>query len=262
AELSTGWSNPVSIGAARVRVCFSPEPKDQRTQIDTVVEAIRKAESSVLFCIFTPTDEELRKACFAAGDKGLMMYGLVNNISPESATEAEKAQANGETLASPRLANLELYHRNKNERDVIEGSYFSRSTAPQGFEVERRYFPGEKPSKVPPVVIHHKFIVIDAETSNPVVYTGSANMSENSEHNNDENLLEIRDKRIARIYLAEFMRLYEHYRARAIFIKQKEQALQGNPAPQQKLKLQTDLSWARKYYVDGSPESRARQAMA
>lgn len=262
AELSTGWSDTVSIGAAKVRVCFSPEPKDQRTQIDTVVEAIRNAKSSVLFCIFTPTDQALREACFAAGDKGLMMYGLVNNISPASAMEAEQAQANGETLASPKLANMELYHRNQNEKDVIEGSYFSRSTAPQGFEVERRYFPGEKPSKVPPVVIHHKFIVIDAETSNPVVYTGSANMSENSEHNNDENLLEIRDKRIARIYLAEFMRLYEHYRARAIFIKQKEQALQGNPAPQQKLKLQPDSGWARKYYVDGSPESRARQAMA
>jgi phosphatidylserine/phosphatidylglycerophosphate/cardiolipin synthase-like enzyme len=262
AELSTGWSDTVSIGPAKVRVCFSPEPKDQRTQIDTVVEAIRNAKSSVLFCIFTPTDQALREACFAAGDKGLMMYGLVNNISPASAMEAEQAQANGETLASPKLANMELYHRNQNAKDVIEGSYFSRSTAPQGFEVERRYLPGEKPSKVPPVVIHHKFIVIDAETSNPVVYTGSANMSENSEHNNDENLLEIRDKRIARIYLAEFMRLYEHYRARAIFIKQKEQALQGNPAPQQKLKLQPDSGWARKYYVDGSPESRARQAMA
>jgi phosphatidylserine/phosphatidylglycerophosphate/cardiolipin synthase-like enzyme len=70
-------------------------------------------------------------------------------------------------------------------------------------------------------VVHHKFIVIDAEGANPVVYTGSANMSRNSEQYNDENLLEIRDARIAAIYLAEFLRLYEHYRARALSIDTK-----------------------------------------
>lgn len=31
------------------------------------------------------------------------------------------------------------------------------------------------------VTVHHKFIVIDAEGANPIVYTGSANMSRNSE---------------------------------------------------------------------------------
>jgi phosphatidylserine/phosphatidylglycerophosphate/cardiolipin synthase-like enzyme len=52
------------------------------------------------------------------------------------------------------------------------------------------------------VIIHHKFIVIDAEGENPVIYTGSANMSNNTEHNNDENLIELKNQRIAAIYLA------------------------------------------------------------
>ena len=44
-------------------------------------------------------------------------------------------------------------------------------------------------------------------------------MSGNSVFNNDENLLEIKGSRLACIYLAEFLRLYEHYRARAGFIE-------------------------------------------
>ena len=172
------------MGRAKIRVSFSPEPKGKRTQIDTVIAAVKKATSSVLFCIFTPTDKQLRDACFEAGDKGLMMFGLVNNISPASAAEAEAAQKNGAVLASPVLANLELFHRNRDDRDVIEGSFFSPSTVPHGFEVEHRYFPGER-STAPPVIIHHKFVVNRPETDDPVVYTGSANMSENSEHNNE-----------------------------------------------------------------------------
>ena len=57
-----------------------------------------------------------------------------------------------------------------------------------------------------------------------MVYSGSANMSRASQYGNDENLLEIRgSRRIAGIYLAEFMRLYEHYRARALFIRRKQE---------------------------------------
>lgn len=63
--------------------------------------------------------------------------------------------------------------------------------------------------------------MVDAEGENPVVYTGSANMSKNSEHKNDENLLEIKDRCVAAIYLAVFLRLYEHYRARALAISAK-----------------------------------------
>jgi phosphatidylserine/phosphatidylglycerophosphate/cardiolipin synthase-like enzyme len=262
AKLAPVWSEPITVGNANIRVSFSPEPKNSRTQIDTVIEAVKKATSSVLFCIFTPTDKLLRDACFAAGDRGLMMFGLVNNISPASAAKAEQARKDGAVLASPVLANLELFHRTRDDRDVIEGSFFSSSTVPDGFEVEHRYFPGQQPSKFPPVIIHHKFIVIDAETDNPVVYTGSANMSENSEHNNDENLLEIRDQRIAQIYLAEFMRLYEHYRARAIAIKQKQDELKGTPVMTSRLRLQPDAKWAKKYFDEGSPESKARIAMA
>ncbi|MDF3086594.1 phospholipase D-like domain-containing protein [Burkholderia sola] len=259
ARLSPGWSAPITIGSAQVRVAYSPEPAGQRTEIDTIVAAIAAAKHSVSFCLFMPTDAALRDACFAAGDRGLMMFGLVNKISVGSATKADIAQHDGQTLDAATLANLELYHRSRDNHDVIDASYFSPATVPRGFEPELRLFPGEPAPAFPPVVIHHKFIVIDAEGANPVVYTGSANMSRNSEQYNDENLLEIRDKRIAAIYLAEFLRLYEHYRARALAIHAKQQHGAGTHA---RLALAPDSSWAKKYYVAGSPEEKARIALA
>jgi phosphatidylserine/phosphatidylglycerophosphate/cardiolipin synthase-like enzyme len=61
--------------------------------------------------------------------------------------------------------------------------------------------------------VHHKFIVINAEGDDPAIFTGSANMSNNAQYNNDENLLQIKgSKELAACYLAEFLRLYEQYR--------------------------------------------------
>ncbi len=159
------------------------------------------------------------------------------------------------------LANLELYHRSRDHRDLIDAEYFSPATVPEGFEPELRLFPGEPAPAYPPVVIHHKFIVIDAEGENPIVYTGSANMSANSEHYNDENLLEIRDRRVAGTYLAEFLRLYEHYRARALAIgAARGGKLHADAHPT--LALQPDSRWTKKYFVAGSPEEKARIALA
>jgi len=256
AKLAPGWSETIEVGSAKVRVCFSPEPKNSRTQIDTIVDAIKHAKHSVVFCLFMPTDQPLRDACFAAGDRDLMMFGLVNHISPRSAQAAQEAQENGQIVTTTALANMDLYHRGREKHDVIDAEYFSPATVPAGFEPELRLFPGEDPPPYAPVIIHHKFVVIDAEGANPIVYTGSANMSNNSEHFNDENLLEIRDRRIAGTYLAEFLRLYEHYRARALAIRER------HGGAHQSLKLAPDGAWSKKYFVAHSPESKSRIALA
>jgi phosphatidylserine/phosphatidylglycerophosphate/cardiolipin synthase-like enzyme len=59
--------------------------------------------------------------------------------------------------------------------------------------------------------IHTKYMVVDPLGADPIVVTGSANFSKASSISNDENMLVIRgDKRVADIYLVEFMRLWEH----------------------------------------------------
>ncbi len=52
--------------------------------------------------------------------------------------------------------------------------------------------------------MHHKVFIIDSE----VVITGSFNPTKNAEMNNDENVLIIHDKEIARQYEEEFVRVY------------------------------------------------------
>ena len=87
------------------------------------------------------------------------------------------------------------------------------------------------------------------------MYTGSANLSNNSLYNNDENLMEIVGSRqLADAYLAEFLRLYEHYRARVAFNR-------FHAGQSSTFKLTSNSDWARKYYRQGSPEFKARVAM-
>jgi PLD-like domain len=253
----TGWSNTVSVGDAGIRVFFSPEPGkpgDDSVSMETIVQEVHGARSSVVFCLFTPTDKLLRDACFAAGDAGKMMFGLVNRVARQEPTA--KPTSTGK-IPADKLAALEIYHRSREAKDTIGADFFSAENVPPGFEREVNIFPGEKAPGYPPVIIHHKFIVIDAETDSPIIYTGSANMSGNSVFGNDENLLEIKGSpRLARIYLAEFLRLYEHYRARAHYIAW---VLSGKPA--QKFALAHDRSWANKHFQPGTPEYKARIRM-
>src|SRR5215471_19456692 len=60
--------------------------------------------------------------------------------------------------------------------------------------------------------LHTKYMLVDPLGTNPLVVSGSANFSEASTTNNDENMLIIRgNPRVADIYLGEFMRLYRHF---------------------------------------------------
>lgn len=60
--------------------------------------------------------------------------------------------------------------------------------------------------------IHNKFMLIDPLSDDPIVIAGSANFSDASTVQNDENMLIIRqNKRVADIYFGEFMRLFSHF---------------------------------------------------
>jgi phosphatidylserine/phosphatidylglycerophosphate/cardiolipin synthase-like enzyme len=60
--------------------------------------------------------------------------------------------------------------------------------------------------------VHNKFMLIDPLSDDPIVVAGSANFSEPSTNFNDENMVITRgNRRVADIYLGEFMRLFSHY---------------------------------------------------
>jgi hypothetical protein len=110
--------------------------------------------------------------------------------------------------------------------------------------------------------IHTKYMLVDPLSDDPIVISGSANFSKASTTDNDENMLVIRgDQPVADVYLTEFMRLFTHYRLRGRAGVKPDQKAPGPGAParsRSKLYLRDDDSWARPFYVSGSPPAKER----
>jgi phosphatidylserine/phosphatidylglycerophosphate/cardiolipin synthase-like enzyme len=64
--------------------------------------------------------------------------------------------------------------------------------------------------------MHHKFLVIDFDKPTARVYLGSYNFSDPADTKNGENLLLIRDRRVAVSYMIEALRIFDHYHFRVI----------------------------------------------
>ncbi len=282
------WSKPIKVGKANVRVFFSPEPKGKRASIDAVVAAVKGAKSSVMFCMFSPTDPALIKALLATSDRKKLLFGLLNSISdPSKKKKKDNLSDSGEAPRAPSentKVQLTLFHRSRTDKKVLTYSYFRPGNAPASFLPElsavdfnsRSTLPlpkaGAKKGGPPAVHIHHKFIIIDAETDKPTIFTGSANLSANSTNHNDENLLEITGTPgLAQTYLAEFLRLYEHYRARMLWnLAHPSGKMKGKKLPpaaaakvaQAFTLKKTRDEWVRGAYKPGTPEFRARTQLA
>lgn len=95
--------------------------------------------------------------------------------------------------------------------------------------------------------IHSKFLIMDPLSTDPIVVTGSANFSDNSSKENDENMLIIRgDQRVADIYLTEFNRLFNHYYFRSVV--EQTQWSRSKKTDQENLFLRENASeWLSKY---------------
>ena len=121
--------------------------------------------------------------------------------------------------------------------------------------------------------IHAKTIVIDPWSNNPKVLIGSANFSEASCNDNDENVMLITgNKRLSSVIATEFMRMYDHYKSRfyidrfndenkAIKKKNKQRKAQGlDSLPLKKMDthLKSDESWSRTSFDPGTSSHKYR----
>jgi PLD-like domain len=265
------WSPKVQIGDATIRVFFAPErpaadkkkgTPGSRQSIGAVVKAVKGAQSSVMFSLFSATDKDLMDACTAVAGKKKLMRGLVNSISKTD----PRAKAKKETAST--VAATWLYETSKDDHMVVGHDSFGKNNTPTGFWQESNVLvdptkkqpkaaKGKKGFQVPNVYVHQKIVIVDGDTDNPTIYVGSANLSGNSTWNNDENMLEITDcPRLAKAYVAEFMRLYEQYRARFSWNRRQHDKKDDT------FTLTTDARWAKKDYTKGTMEYIARLAFA
>jgi len=108
--------------------------------------------------------------------------------------------------------------------------------------------------------VHTKYLLVDPLGKAPLVVSGSANFSEDSTTNNDENMLVIPgERRVADIYLGEFMRLWNHWYARDIAGRYKAKA---ESEERKSAYLAPDDSWTKRYYEDGDVRCKERMLFA
>ena len=102
--------------------------------------------------------------------------------------------------------------------------------------------------------VHTKFMLVDPLSNDPTVVTGSANFSRASTNENDENMLVIRgNRRVADIYLGEFMRSFSHHAFR--------EALTFDDRPRSHLSTEPE-EWQARHFDSGDDHFLRRQYFA
>lgn len=96
--------------------------------------------------------------------------------------------------------------------------------------------------------IHTKYLMVDPLSEDPLICTGSANFSANSLQTNDENMVLVRgDKRVADIYLTEFLRLHEHF-----YFRDAANSLAGKGRDEDGAFLEEEKDWTANDFFPGS----------
>ena len=102
--------------------------------------------------------------------------------------------------------------------------------------------------------IHTKYMLIDPLSNDPIIITGSANFSNASTNDNDENMIVIRgDTRVVDIYLTEFMRLFMHFYFRTIV-----NGIGPAESDPEAGYLKDNDSWLLPYYQSDTPKCKER----
>ncbi len=184
-QIASRWFTFNSPEVPDCSVSFAPH-KAASVSLDVVAKAIRDARSSVLFAVMElggggDVMDELKKL---GRRRDLFSWGVTQS-------------ARG----------IRLVSRSGAPSHVVSFSYL-RSKVPRPFRSEWSGGAGK--------AIHHKFVVVDFNGSDPVVFTGSSNLALGGEQENGDNLIAIRDPQIATIFAIEAVRLLDHYRFREV----------------------------------------------
>ena len=170
-------------GIPNFKVSFAPHPKP-RMSMDLVNEALKNAKSSVMFAVM-----EL-------GGSGNVLQTL------------QKLHLSGKVFSygmTQTDAGFTLYKPGQPGQLVPFSALVKQ--VPPPFDKEFTGGAGQ--------VIHDKFIVIDFNDENLVVFTGSSNLADGGETQNGDNMLAIYDPAVARLFATEAVRLVDHYYFRA-----------------------------------------------
>jgi phosphatidylserine/phosphatidylglycerophosphate/cardiolipin synthase-like enzyme len=183
-EIASQWfDGPQSHDVPRFSVSFAPH-KDAAVSLERVAQAIGAAKSSVLFAVMElggggPVLDALRTI---QKNQNVFSYGITQTIG-----------------------GLKFYKSKVADGELVPFAFLDKNV-PTPFAAEWRGGPGQ--------IIHHKFVVIDFNAANPIVFCGSSNLAQGGEEQNGDNMLAITDPAIAALYAIEAIKLVDHYEFR------------------------------------------------
>jgi len=228
AQSEREFTNP---SQPKIMVSFAPH-KRPTFSLKSIAHEIDAADSSVIFAVMelkSSSGDIVKKLSALHNEQEIFSYGISDSIDPHDNT------IHGTTVYTPRTKGGELVYSKENPEIF-----------PEPFAKERLV------SGAAAHVVHHKFVVIDFNDTDPVVFCGSSNLAEGGEEHNGDNLIAIYDRAVATAFAIEGIRLIDHY-AFAAALKRKTGS--GQPL---RLKFNEEKWWA-PYYVDGSIKQKERK---
>ncbi|MCB9869762.1 MAG: phospholipase [Planctomycetes bacterium] len=180
-----GWTK-LDLGSIDARVTFSPHDATN-AQLDAVAADVGKAKSSLLYSLafLHQTPGPMRDAIKALTKNAKrFVYG----VSDRKTKDGLDVQVPGGNVSPVYAAAL------------------TGSKVPEPFKSEPTGGAGNR--------MHHKFVVVDFDKPSARVWFGSYNFSSAADRKNGENLLLIRDRRVAVSFMIEALRIFDHYHFR------------------------------------------------
>lgn len=207
------------------QVSFAPHA-DSEVSLRPVADAIKGAKSSVLFAIMeigTGSGPVLDAVRDLPNRPEIYAFGTTQRLD----------------------GSLKVTSPGKGSPVFIPFGYL-HSKVPKPFRAEISGGSGQ--------VIHHKFVVVDFNSDDAVVFAGSSNLAAGGEHANGDNLLAFRDPQIASTYAVEAIRLIDHYRFREAMLESSADA---------PLTLATrSENWTAPFFDPSTPKYRERMLFA
>ncbi|MDP5239646.1 phospholipase D-like domain-containing protein [Uliginosibacterium sp. 31-16] len=217
---STEWQN-LQLKGIDASITFSPHAKDEGV-LQSIADDILGAKSSVFYSLafLNQTGGAVTEAIKAVTrKKGIFVYGI-----SDKRTGGLDVQLPDGKVAPVFVANLS-------------------GNLPEPFKSE----PTGLGAKGGGTRMHHKFVVIDFDKPNARVYMGSYNFSKPADNENGENLLLIKDRRVAVSYMIQALTLFDHYHFR---VSQARADASSKPIQLQKAPKSGQKPWWDEDYTD------------
>ncbi len=224
---------PKATAKSGTTAIFSP--REDLSALEWYANQAKEADGA-LFMTFAFGMHALFQDAYKNG-KASLRYALMEQMSGPTKTEAQR-KANEAKIIALRKMEKNKFAIGAQLKTGAFGHWLAERLT--GLNVHVRY-------------LHTKYMLVDPLGPAPLIVSGSANFSEASTTDNDENMLVIRgDSRVADIYVGEFMRLYRHFAFRDWVT-----SLPANTIPKMSHLDERDKWWKRYFGTSFAARQRA-----